>query len=132
MADPSATATHDAAPEPTPGEDVRPTLAPAGDVARGRVALVADSTLGPEAEFTAFVRRRVRQVSVLFLVGYVVFLGRELASPDRGAVRLPLIGFVLIIPLQLALVALMYSRWPAASYRRVRVVEWAGLALLCT
>src|SRR4051794_7145111 len=62
-------------------EDARPTLAPRAG--RGPVALVADVTLGPEAELTAFVRRRVRQVSVLFLAGYVVFLVRELFAPHR-------------------------------------------------
>jgi serine/threonine-protein kinase len=133
MVDPSATATHDAAPEPTPGEDPGAAAAegpgaPPG-AGRARVALVADSTLGPEAEFTAFVRRRVRQVSVLFLVGYLVFLGRELASPNRGAVRLPLIGFALVIPPQLALVGLMYSAWPS-SLRRIRTAEWFGLGLI--
>jgi serine/threonine-protein kinase len=109
------------------GEDLRPTLPPEGE--RGRVDLVADVSRGPEADLTAFVRRRVRQVSVLFLVGYTVFLAREMFAPHRVLVHLDLVGFLLVIPLQAALVALMYSSWPE-NYRRVRAAEWVGLGTL--
>lgn len=132
MPDTSPTITTDTSP---PGEsavlleDAGPTRAPGSG--RGPVDLVADSTLPPEPEFAALVRRRVRQVSALFLVGYCIFLARELASPDRGAVRLPLVGFLIVIPLQLGLVGLLYSPWPN-SFRRIRTAEWFGLGLLCT
>src|SRR5262245_47454803 len=89
----------------------------------GPVALVAEATLGPEADLTAFLRRRVRQVSVLFLAGYTVFLLRELLAPPRELVHLALAGFAFVIPLQLALVGLMYTHWPDTS-QRIRTIEW--------
>ncbi len=123
MVEPSSTASH----PPASGEDLRATLPP--KPARGPVDLVADATLGPDADLTAFVRSRVRQVSVLFLVGYVVFLARELFAPHRELVHLALAGFLIVIPLQLALVGLMYSSWPE-THRRVRIAEWIGLGAL--
>ena len=109
-------------------EALAPTATP--QPGRGAVALVQDATLGADADAAAFVRSRVRQISVLFLVGYIVFLARELASPDRGVVRLALAGFAIVIPLQLLLVGLMSSPWPN-TYRRVRLAEWVGLTMLC-
>jgi serine/threonine-protein kinase len=109
------------------GEEL-PTLAPPSG--RGPVALVADST-DSEGELAALVLRRVRQLSVLFLVCYAVFLVRELVAPNRWVGWLPIVGFLIVIPLQAALVGLLYSPWPN-SFRRIRAAEWFGLGLLCT
>src|SRR5262249_46757366 len=89
------------------------------------------TTVHPDGEFAALVLRRVRQLSILFLVGYSAFFIRELTAPANWYGWLPPIGFLIVIPMQLTLVGLLYSAWPN-SFRRIRGSEWFNLGLICT
>jgi serine/threonine-protein kinase len=106
-----------------------PTVTVPPESGQAPVALVAEQTRGPEGELIELLRRRVRIAVLLFLSTYAAYLARDLMLATRPGSRFQLLVFAVAVPVQLALAALAWSRWPATGLR-VRVVEWATL-LIC-
>src|SRR5262245_29546970 len=111
-------------------DDLRPTATAPGVDPRARqaVALVADTSLGPDAELVTLLRRRLRQVVLVFLAAYAAFLLRDTLSPRREGLYFQKVMFLVVTPVQLALAGLSWSVW-ASSLRRLRAIEIAVLAV---
>lgn len=110
---------------PLPATLAEPSRAPG----RGPVALVAKASAGPDAELVGLLRRRLRQMVLVFLGAYAAFLLRDLFSPARQGLWFQKIVFIVVTPVQLLLAAVTWSSW-ANSLRRLRSLEWIVL-LVC-
>ncbi len=120
-----------APPGVTAPESARATAALAAPEASQRaIALVADTTIGPDGEMLVLLRSRLRQVVLLFLAAYAAFLIRDLTAPTRIGMHYQKVMFLIVTPLQLLLVAITWSPW-ANSLNRVRAVELAVLGIFC-
>jgi tRNA A-37 threonylcarbamoyl transferase component Bud32 len=107
-----------------------PGQAPPGPPSRGGVSLVTD-TRDPDADLTALVRRRLRQLVIVFLAAYAAFLLRDVLTPQRIGLHFQKVAFLVVVPVQLALAALTWSAW-ASSARRLRALELIVLGVCWT
>jgi serine/threonine-protein kinase len=96
----------------------------------GGVSLVTD-TRDPDADLTGLIRRRLRQLVLVFLAAYAAFLLRDVLTPHRIGMHFQKVAFFVVVPLQLALAALTWSAW-ATSARRLRAIELVVLGVCWT
>lgn len=101
-----------------------------GGPSRGGVSLVTDSR-GPDADLTALIRRRLRQLVLVFLAAYAAFLLRDVLTPQRIGLHFQKVAFFVVVPVQLALAALTWSAW-ANTARRLRALELVVLGVCWT
>src|SRR5262245_31443007 len=92
------------------------------------VSLVTDSKSDPDAELTALLRRRLRQLVLVFLAAYAAFLFRDTLAPQRVGLHFQKVMFLIVTPLQLALAALTWSPW-ANTTSRLRIIELSVLGV---
>lgn len=102
----------------------------AGGPSRGGVSLVTDAR-DPDTELVVLVRRRLRQLVLVFLAAYAAFLLRDTLTPQRIGLHFQQVAFFVAVPVQLALAAVTWSAW-ANSARRLRALEFAVLGVCWT
>lgn len=93
----------------------------------GPIALVAGAD-ELDAEMVDLLRRRLRQIVLLFLAAYVAFLIRDLLTPRHEQMWLQMATFLVVTTVQILLVGVTWSAW-ASTLPRLRVIEWAALGL---
>jgi serine/threonine-protein kinase len=97
---------------------------------RAAVSLVTD-TRDPDADLTGLIRRRLRQLVLVFLAAYAAFLLRDVLTPQRIGLHFQKVAFFVVVPVQLALAALTWSAW-ATTARRLRALELVVLGVCWT
>ncbi len=104
-------------------------LKPAISKGPGRVALIEAAAHGPDAEMVPLLRRRLRQLVLLFLAAYAAFLTRDLFSPERQGLGFQRTVFFVTLLVHLVFVATVWSTW-ANTIARLRALEW-GILIVC-
>ncbi len=126
MANLSPTITSDAAVSGLP--DAGPHLTATAGRGRAPIDLVAESQVGQDEDGLDLLRRRLRQMVLLFLAAYAAFLLRDILLPHRLGLGFQKVMFLIVTPLQLLLVGVTWSHW-ANSLKRLRAIELVVLGV---